>query len=187
MKNTCKARLLAATLLAIGAHAGAADAAIVISINRTSGEVSVSGSYKLLGATGTATSQNLRIPDAIGNWDFVTDGSGTSLSPPVSGPSFSLYFPLGSVSWSILDVSNSNLALISGRLDNFFFDPNSPFIGLNGTRDFGNYDSLVDSGDVLSINGNFTLAAGEVTKLDPVSDGVHVSSYNKALAINIKV
>ncbi|MEM8955876.1 MAG: hypothetical protein AAGD22_17100 [Verrucomicrobiota bacterium] len=107
-----KIHTIVLALLFLFLLAPSADANIAISIDLNNGDVMVSGSYVLLDATGGRGGIDPLIPANDGNWRFLTDGAGSTLSPTVgnSNPVPRL-FPVGSVSWNSTDTSNSNSIL----------------------------------------------------------------------------
>ena len=180
MNNKLKSvRTLAATLITFGSLAGGANAAITIDINRASGAVVVSGQLTLFDVTGTSNTKEFRLPDADGNWNYGTYGSGAVSAPPSTNPTLQFSFPSGSVTWSIMDVSNSNTQLLSGALEELSLWVSPSLIGaLEGSLDSGAYDSSVDAGDLFSVNGGFTATPAQITQLSILPDGAHAVPYN---------
>ncbi len=189
-KHTPKsARTLAATFIATGLFAGAADAAITLTIDRFSRNINVSGTYTLLDATATDPAiEHIRIPNGSGGWHWVTDGSGSALSPNLSNTTgVTLNFPSGLFTWSIFDVSNSNASLATGTINSLVLNAGGTFVGFTGATPLsGNRDASTDAGDILEMSGNFTLDVSEAADLANLVEGTHTSTYNgETLTVNI--
>ena len=173
-----RAIFLALLLLSLPSIVTKADADVSITFDLNTGDVVASGSYVLLDATTSHSSDEVLLPTESGDWLWITNGAGTALTPTVGNASVvSLSVATGLLNWNITDTSNGNTVITSNEVDSFYFIANSPFIGLSD-RDFADLPASVDAGDLFNIAGNFTLSGSELAKLSAFSLGSHVSTYN---------